>query len=161
MPGFPSSDLRLKQGQKLITSPVLLVAFLKINISGMEKALGLYFISYKCVWGGGAERQTDRQTGGWGQAKILHKSLAVCVWILLSCLVKCKAWTRSLRGPPGCGVHIQHADSLAHPKKPCTETAAVESGSWHLTEAQESLKPWVSHLVHSSTPLLGMCSGRR
>lgn len=64
MPGFPSSDLRLKQGQKLITSPVLLVAFLKINISGVEKALGLYFISYKCVWGGGAERQTDRQEGG-------------------------------------------------------------------------------------------------
>lgn len=49
MPGFHCSDLRLKQGQKLILSPVLLVAFLEINISGAEKALGLYFISYKCV----------------------------------------------------------------------------------------------------------------
>lgn len=65
MPGFHCSDLRLKQGQKLILSPVLLVAFLEINISGAEKHWA-FILSHTSVYVclRDIERQTDRQEGG-------------------------------------------------------------------------------------------------
>lgn len=44
MPRFPSSDLRLEQGQETkILSLVFLMAFLKINIVGSEKSAGPLF----------------------------------------------------------------------------------------------------------------------
>lgn len=89
MPRSPNSDLRLEQGQKKIINNSLfyaLLGFLKDQHFGRGKNIGpLFHLTEVYVLG---EQERERETSDLVEVSYY--------------LVKCKAWTRSLRGPQIC-----------------------------------------------------------